>query len=139
MDKNEILQINNYCFVCGKENPKGLKANFTFSNGKAKAEMILDNEYQGYSGIIHGGIIAALLDEACAYAGISLGYYTVTAEMKIRYRKILKVGEKIIIEASAEQIKSKLIQAKAQIKDSKNIIIAEAEGKLIIKEKIKKS
>lgn len=139
MDKNEILQINNYCFVCGKENPKGLKANFTFSNGKAKAEMILDKEYQGYSGIIHGGIIAALLDEACAYAGISLGYYTVTAEMKIRYRKILKVGEKIIIEASAEQIKSKLIQAKAQIKDSKNIIIAEAEGKLIIKEKIKKS
>jgi uncharacterized protein (TIGR00369 family) len=139
MDKNERLKTNNYCFVCGKENPKGLKAKFISSNGKAKAEMILDKEYQGYSGIVHGGIIAALLDEACAYATISLGYYTVTAEVKIRYRKILKVGEKIIIEAEAEQIKSKLIQAKAQIKDSKNTIIAEAEGKYIIKEKIKKS
>jgi uncharacterized protein (TIGR00369 family) len=139
MEKEETLRIDNYCFVCGKENPKGLKAKFISSNGKAKAEMILYKEYQGYSGIIHGGIIAALLDEACAYAGISLGYYTVTAEMKIRYRKTLKVGEKIIIEAFAEQIKSKLIQAKAQIKDSKDTIIAEAEGKLIIKEKIEKS
>lgn len=95
MEKKETLQIDNYCFVCGKENPKGLKAKFISFNGKAKAEMILDKEYQGYSGIIHGGIIAALLDEACAYAGISLGYYTVTAEMKIRYRKTLKVGEKL--------------------------------------------
>jgi uncharacterized protein (TIGR00369 family) len=135
MDKNERMKTNNYCFVFGKENPKGLKAKFISYNGKAKAEMILDKEYQGYSGIIHGGIIAALLDEACAYATISLGYYTVTAEIKIRYKKILKVREKIIIEASAEQIKSKLIQAKAQIKDSKDIIIAEAEGKYIIKEK----
>ncbi|MCD6490275.1 MAG: PaaI family thioesterase [Thermodesulfobacterium sp.] len=139
MNKNERLEINNYCFVCGKENPKGLKADFIFSNGKAKAEIILDKEYQGYMGIIHGGIIAALLDEACAYATISLGYYTVTAEMKIRYKNILKVGEKVIVEASAEQVKSKLIQANAQIKDSKNTIIAEAEGKYIIKEKIEKS
>lgn len=139
MDKDQLLRVDNYCFVCGKENPKGLKVNFTISDGKTKGETILDKEYQGYSGIIHGGIIAALLDEACAYAAISLGYYTVTAEIKIRYKNILKPEEKIIIEAEANQIKSKLIEAKAQIKNLKNTIIAEAEGKLIIKEKIKKS
>ncbi|PMP68368.1 MAG: PaaI family thioesterase [Thermodesulfobacterium geofontis] len=139
MNENKSLRVDNYCFVCGKENPKGLKVKFITSNGKVKAEMVLDKEYQGYSGIIHGGIIAALLDEACAYAAIFLGYYTVTAEIKIRYKNILKPGEKIIIEAEANQIKSKLIKAKAQIRNVENILIAEAEGKLIIKEKIEKS
>ncbi|WP_353684906.1 PaaI family thioesterase [Thermodesulfovibrio sp. 3907-1M] len=131
-----MMKTENYCFVCGKQNPKGLKAVFSQGNGKSYTEIILEPEYQGYSGIIHGGIIAALLDEACVYAANSLGFNTVTAELKIRFKNPVAPEEKIVVEAKANHLKSKLIEAKAWVKDKQNKIVAEAEGKLIIKEKI---
>lgn len=130
-----MMKTEDYCFVCGKLNPVGLKANFKHEKGRASAELTLSKEYQGWSGIIHGGIISALLDEACVYAGNSLGYNTVTAELKIRFRKPLSPNEKILVEAQANLLKSKLIEAKATLRDSKGNLIAEAESKLIIKEK----
>lgn len=132
-----MMKTEDYCFVCGKQNPKGLKVQFSHGNGNSHAELILEREYQGYSGIIHGGIIAALLDEACVYAANSLGFNTVTAELKIRFKNSVAPQEKIVVEAQANHIKSKLIEAKAWIKDLNNSLIAEAEGKLIIKEKVK--
>ncbi|ACI21380.1 PaaI family thioesterase [Thermodesulfovibrio yellowstonii] len=130
-----MMKTEDYCFVCGKQNPVGLKVKFNHGEGKSFAELILTKEYQGWSGIIHGGIIASLLDEACVYAGNSLGYHTVTAELKIRFKNPVAPQEKIVVEAHAEHIKSKLIEAKAWIKNLNGTLIAEAESKLIIKEK----
>ena len=132
-----MMKTEDYCFVCGSRNPKGLKAHFNASNGKSQAEIILNTEYQGYSGIIHGGILAALLDEACVYAANSLGFNTVTAELKIRFKNPVAPKEKVVVSAEANHIKSKLIEAKAWIKNNSEKLIAEAEGKLIIKEKTK--
>lgn len=130
-----MMKTEDYCFVCGKKNPVGLKVEFTYKDGKSFAELTLPREYQGWSGIIHGGIIAALLDEACVYAGNSLGYNTVTAELKIRFKKPAHPQEKIFVEARANHVKSKLISAVAKVKDSVGSLIAEAEGKLIIRGK----
>lgn len=132
-----MMRTEDYCFVCGSKNPKGLKAVFSHRDGKSSAELILSREYQGYSGIIHGGIISALLDEACVYAANSLGFNTVTAELKIRFKNPVAPEEKIIVEAHANHIKATLIEAIAKIKNLKGTLIAEAEGKLIIKEKTK--
>lgn len=129
-----MIKADDYCFVCGKENPIGIKAKFSHKEGTASSELILPREYQGWSGIIHGGIIAALLDEACVYAGNSLGFNTVTAELRVRFRKPLPPGEKIIVTAQAKVVKSKLIEAQAKITNSNGEIVAESEGKLIIKE-----
>lgn len=130
-----MIKADDYCFVCGKDNPIGIKAKFTTKEGYASSELVLSREYQGWSGIIHGGIIAALLDEASVYAGNSLGYNTVTAELKIRYKRPLPPGEKFLVEAKAKVVKSKLIMTHATLKDSKGDTVAEAEGKLIAKEK----
>lgn len=131
------MKTEDYCFVCGKKNPKGIKAVFNHGNGKSFTEITLNKEYQGYSGIIHGGVIVALLDEACVYAANSLGFNTVTVELKARFKNPATVGEKITVQAQAKHLKSKLIEAKAEIKNSKDLVIAEAETKLIIKEKTK--
>ncbi|MEN2985940.1 MAG: PaaI family thioesterase [Thermodesulfovibrionaceae bacterium] len=125
----------NYCFVCGRENPKGLKAEFNSAEGRAYCEISIEKDYEGYSGIIHGGIVAALLDEACVYAGNSLGFHTVTAEIKIRFKKPVKPYEKILIHAEAKPVKSKLIEARATAYNSEEVV-AEAASKLIIKEKV---
>lgn len=130
-----MMKTEDYCFVCGKENPVGLKAQFKSEEGKSYAELRISKEYQGWSGIIHGGIIAAVLDEACVYAGNSLGYNTLTAELRVRFKKAIEPEEKILVEAEANLLKSKLIEAWAKIKDSQGNLVAEAQGKLIIKEK----
>lgn len=130
-----MIKADDYCFVCGKENPIGIKAKFSTREGFASSELTLSREYQGWSGIIHGGIIAALLDEACVYAGNSLGYNTVTAELKIRFKKPLTPNEKFVVEAHAKVVKSKLILAQAILRNAQGDTFAEAEGKLIAKEK----
>ena len=55
---------SNYCFVCGRQNPRGLYMKF-FDDGENEvcSEYIVSEEYQGYPGVVHGGVIAAMLDE----------------------------------------------------------------------------
>jgi acyl-coenzyme A thioesterase PaaI-like protein len=52
------------CFICGRENPVGLKLDFfTLSPGKVRSDLTIPAHYEGYPGTVHGGIIAAILDE----------------------------------------------------------------------------
>lgn len=130
-----MIKADDYCFVCGKDNPIGIKAKFKTAEGYSSSELVLSKEYQGWSNIIHGGIIAAVLDEACVYAGNSLGFNTVTAELKVRFKKPLTPNERVIVEAHAKVLKSKLIIAQASLRSLSGETFAEAEGKLIAKEK----
>ena len=51
-----------HCFICGRENPVGLKMDFYFvAPGQVLSELIIPAAYQGYPGMVHGGIIAAVL------------------------------------------------------------------------------
>jgi Uncharacterized protein, possibly involved in aromatic compounds catabolism len=59
-------EISANCFVCGSENKKGLGLKwFTdYSNETVFSDAVISEEYCGYEGIVHGGIVAAVLDEA---------------------------------------------------------------------------
>ena len=61
---------DNYCFVCGQDNPRGLKISCTYREAEmaAETELVLPREFQGWAGVIHGGILATLLDEMMAHA-----------------------------------------------------------------------
>ena len=63
-----MLVDNNYCFACGKENPDGLQLEFKYSEDGSKVETtyIPPEKFQGWKGIVHGGIITTLLDEIMA-------------------------------------------------------------------------
>jgi uncharacterized protein (TIGR00369 family) len=125
-----------YCFVCGPKNPIGLKLDFSFDGRSIKTEFIPQKEHQGYMNIVHGGIISTLLDEVMVKLAIELGMPAVTAQMNIRLRKALKVGEKIIISAEILENTKRLLVACAKAITEDNVTIAEATGKLV---KIKSS
>jgi acyl-coenzyme A thioesterase PaaI-like protein len=57
---------NHFCFVCGTANPRGLRLVFTFDERarRVRGRFCLDRFCQGPRGFVHGGIIAAVLDEA---------------------------------------------------------------------------
>jgi acyl-coenzyme A thioesterase PaaI-like protein len=128
------LQDDNYCFVCGEENPLGLRLKFSFDKGKASAEFVPQKVHQGYKDIVHGGIISTVLDEAMVKAALMQGIPAVSAEITVRFRNTLHTGEKTVIEALIEKKNRKIIEASAVLKKADNTIIAEGQAKLLRKD-----
>lgn len=126
-----LLTDDSYCFICGEKNPKGLNLSFTETDNGVSAVFILKKEYQGYKGIIHGGLIAAILDEAMIKAANQKGYNAVTAEMTIRFRSPLMTNQKAWVDGKVLKESRKVLKATASLK-REGVIIAEAEGKLYV-------
>ncbi len=122
---------NNKCFVCGKDNPFGLRLDFMLDGKKLKSEVILDDKFQGFQGIIHGGIIAALLDEMMGNLAFKLGINAVTANININLRKPAQPNEKYFLLGEIVSEEGKKVHAKSELKDSEGNIVADASGLLI--------
>lgn len=91
-----LISPNNYCFACGEKNPIGLNLKIVETDKGVKTEFIPKKEYEGYEGIIHGGIVATILDEMIVWACLKMGYSGVTAELNIRYKTPMILGKKYI-------------------------------------------
>ncbi len=120
-----------YCFVCGPKNSIGLKLDFSFDGKTIKTQFIPQKEHQGYMNIVHGGIISTLLDEAMIKLAIEMEIPAVTAQMDIRLRKAVNVGEKISVVAEILENTKKLLTAYAKAVTDDNEVIADAKGKLV--------
>ena len=121
------------CFVCGDNNPIGLKAEFSVdtTEHRSYAALQLASEYQGWQDVIHGGVLAALLDEACIYACRSKADQCVTAELQVRYRRPVPVGASIEVTGRLDDSRRKIWQASAQLKID-GTLYAEAQAKVFI-------
>jgi len=68
LDDKRALSVreDGYCYACGPQNPVGLKLDFQIVEGRAETTFVPRREHQGLAGIIHGGLIGLVLDEAMA-------------------------------------------------------------------------
>ncbi len=110
-----LKKLPDMCFACGKDNPIGLKMKFYQDGKKARAEFTPSKLHQGWSEIVHGGIIAAMLDEAVSYATLFAGIDTVTAKMEMRFRCPIPIDEPVSITGDISKRTRKLIEARATI------------------------
>lgn len=124
------------CFVCGADNPVDLKLDFGFDETSAFTTFDSPACFEGYEGVIHGGIIATLMDEAMAKIILSRKLVAVTANMNIRYRKPLPVGTKVTVSAEITEQKTRTIHARAFVKDNQNNVFAESESVFIVVKKL---
>lgn len=129
--KNYNLTDDNYCFICGGRNPKGLNLSFRRTDAGVTTEFVLDKEYQGYKEIVHGGLIAAILDEAMIKAANQKGYNAVTAELTVRFKSPLMINQKARVDGKVLKESRKVLRATASLK-REGVIIAEAEGRLYV-------
>jgi uncharacterized protein (TIGR00369 family) len=109
------LEVNQYCFACGADNPIGLKLRFTQEQDGVKAVFIPRKEYQGYANLLHGGIISALMDEAMAQAIIAAGYKAVTIRMDLSFANPTIMDVELVVTGSLVSKKGRLIKTSAQI------------------------
>ena len=81
------------CFVCGWDNPKGLGLRPFLEDNQVGIEFTPQPAHTGFKDVVHGGILAALMDEVSFWvATLATGKVCVTAGMNIRYKKPLAVG-----------------------------------------------
>lgn len=132
MKNKLVLEDDQYCFVCGEQNPGGLNLVFSFRDNTAFTEFTLRKTFQGYKDVVHGGIIAALLDEAMIKAVLALGIHAVTAELTVRFKSPLFTDENAAVEAKVVKTGKKLIEAAAHITGPSSRIIAEGKAKLVV-------
>jgi uncharacterized protein (TIGR00369 family) len=131
------LNDDHFCFACGKKNPDGLQIKFTYPEaGHCRAEFVPPAKFQGWQGIMHGGIVSTLLDEALAHAaGGSQGgggaSGAVTAELAVRFKKPVKIGEPVILAGRVISDKGRMVEAGSEITDRQGNILASATGKLV--------
>ena len=121
------------CFVCGGKNIEGLQIKFDrIPGGRSFAKHIFEARHQGYDGVVHGGILGAVLDDSMAYAIMALGLMPITTEMKIRFKKPVVVGEEIVFEGQVVKVGRRIIETAAVAKGPEGDVRVEAEGKFFI-------
>jgi uncharacterized protein (TIGR00369 family) len=129
------------CLVCGRQNPHGLRLSLDVdeSTGVVRVDFTPRPEHIGFEGIVHGGVLATVLDEAMVWAATWAGRrFCVAAEMSIRFRKSAGVGAPLRTEAKVESAGSKrpgtprLIYAEGLIVDDTGATVAEATGKYMV-------
>ena len=123
-----------FCFGCGENNPMGLKLHFTLDGDTIRAEFTPDKMHQGWPGLLHGGILGCLLDEAMSNIAYATGNTCLTALIEIRLRQPVKVAVPLVVTAWITRHRKKLIETAGKVCLKDGTIIAESTAKQFIAE-----
>ena len=106
------------CFVCGRSNPAGLKMAF-YDDGvdTVTSTVTVPAHCQGYPEIMHGGILASILDEVVGRCIMATDHhrFMMTVNMTVQYRQPVLVGTQIKAQGKIERLKGRLAKAHGQI------------------------
>ncbi|MDR0652284.1 MAG: PaaI family thioesterase [Synergistaceae bacterium] len=121
------------CFVCDNDgsNPRSMRLVLMWDAEKKEVHIPFcpDETWCGYSGVVHGGILASVFDDAMAWAvHQNIGSWSVTADFHIRYRKPILVGRKYTAEGRVDETRGRKTRTKARIVDATGDIFAEADA-----------
>jgi uncharacterized protein (TIGR00369 family) len=131
------LVDDQFCFVCGRDNPDGLRLRFEYPTiGTCRAAFTPPKKFQGWQGILHGGIVSTLLDEALAHAAGGAergggGSGAVTAELTVRFKRPVPIGQAVVLEGKVVSDKGRVVECESRINDSNGNELASAKGKLV--------
>ena len=124
-------QRNNLCFACSPFNPIGFHLEFELQDNVCRAFFTAGENHQGWTGLMHGGLISTLLDEAMGQLLWRQNRIAVTAEIKIRFSLPVPIGEKLLVEAWETESSRRLYRLFASITLPNGKQAATAEGKFL--------
>lgn len=129
-DGKRFLPNSSWCFVCGEDNHAGLRTRFYVEGECVKARLSPANHHCGYPNVVHGGIVAAILDECMGWAAArAVGRMCVTGELTVRYLRSVPADRETTVITEVVKASQLLAVARGRIVDSEGIEYARAEGK----------
>lgn len=129
----ETLPGSPGCFICDNNgsNPRSLRLKIMWDEAGRQVRIAFqpDQSWCGYSEVVHGGLVASVMDEAMAWAvKQALGQWAFTADFHLRYKKPLAPGQHYEVRAEAEEGNSRKITARARVLDCDGRVTAQAEA-----------
>ena len=120
------------CFACGQRNPYGLHMLFRQEDDTIVSDFTPLVEHQGFPGIIHGGIVAAVLDETLNRTSM-LGNppaWTMTGRLEVRYRRNVPYGPLLRVRAHLSSQRGRHLTSTGALTlaSDEHMILAEAQG-----------
>jgi acyl-coenzyme A thioesterase PaaI-like protein len=109
-------QSQDACIVCGPNHPHGLRIRYELAgDGSVAANWIPTPEWEGFRGVVHGGIISTVLDEAMAKAVAATECKALTGELRVRFRHLVQSGDKFQIKGWVVKRTKRLIETEATL------------------------
>jgi acyl-coenzyme A thioesterase PaaI-like protein len=122
------------CVVCGPDNPLGLKMSLFVdpASGIVHVNFSPETRHIGFQGIVHGGMIGTIIDEAMVWAATwNQKRFCVCGEFTVRFRRPAQIDEPLHLEARVEFARPKLVQTMATIRTPAGSVVATGEGKYV--------
>lgn len=134
-DEREAHRLNDTsayqrCFACGQRNDAGLKLVFHRKGDAVVTEYTPDERFQGFPGVVHGGVLATLLDETLNRMAMAEGRWMMTGRLDIRFRNAAPLGTRLRVTARTLASRSRALTATGEVTlaDDPATVIATAEA-----------
>ena len=133
MEKAAKFESYGNCFVCGRNNPGGLQLSFDLDKERQTLQttFIGGPTFQGWDGIVHGGMISTLLDEVMAKLAYELGYQAITVTLEVRFKSPAPILEPLHVHGEITEVSKRLIKARGRVVKEDGTILAEGKSTLI--------
>lgn len=120
------------CFVCGQDNPHGLKLRARREGDRVVLDHEVRFEDSGWKGVMHGGLTMTLMDEVMTWAAIlRSGTGCVSAEFTARLRKPIRAAERLRVEGWAGELRRRVMVVEGRVLSASGEVLSEATGKYV--------
>ncbi len=117
------------CFVCGRRNPIGLHAQFfEGDDGCVYVDFTARDDHQGYPGVMHGGLVTALLDEIIGRTAIARDLWCMTAKFEVRFHKPVPLGVPLKLKGEITKHSGRLLEGRGELRLPDGSLAAQAHG-----------
>lgn len=129
-----LPNLDKHCFGCGSENHNGLRMTFARSGDRLRTQLTITPQFRGWSRLVHGGVIATILDEVMSWTAIVVAQrFILTKNMKVQYHRPVYVGTTVTaIGAIAERKGERRATVSAELFDEEGKMCAAAEGEFAL-------
>ena len=122
------------CLVCGRDNPHGIHLHLGVDDatGIVTSQFTAAAHHMGFEGIVHGGLLSTVLDEAMVWAATWSGKrFCVCGELNVRFRRSVQIGQRVSVEAKITSVRSRLIETEGSLRDAAGKVLVESAGKYV--------
>jgi acyl-coenzyme A thioesterase PaaI-like protein len=116
------------CFVCGHRNPSGLDLYYRQEGDEIVTEFTGTADHQGFPGIVHGGLLATILDETMGRTALFTRTWVMTGKLEVRFRNPAPVGERLTCRARLTRGRTSSFESRAAIVLDDGTVLADARG-----------
>ncbi len=133
-DTRYVKMQKNNCFVCGMNNPDGMRLKFILDEARQTfiCRFSLGKRYTGPPGHCHGGIIASILDDAMGKVNKLHHVIALTREMTVEYLKPVPLHKPLRVEGREIKVEGRTHINAAEILNEKDQVLARSRGTFIV-------